>query len=298
MSFTLAHFSDVHLGPLPSGAGFADFRAKRLLGAMSWAWKRKHLHNPNIANALRQDILSFRPDHVAFTGDGVNIASPLEFPPLLEWMHRFGPPDFLSFVPGNHDAYVKTARPKTLGLLDAYMQGDMRGEQQFPYVRLRRNVALIGLNSAVPRGFLSAEGILGRHQREALRRRLAELKGKGFYRLVMIHHPPAIGLTTKLRSLIDAAELTTVLAEVGAELVIHGHNHHRQLHWIKSGDTRIPVVGVPSASMAGPHHPAEWNLYTITRNSGKWQTEVSIRQWIAAKQSFQSSSRSTLEAAP
>jgi 3',5'-cyclic AMP phosphodiesterase CpdA len=175
------------------------------------------------------------------------------------------------------------------------MQGEMRGEQPFPYVRLRRNVALIGLNSALPRGFQSAEGKLGRAQREALRWRLADLKGKGFYRLVMIHHPPLTGVTTRLRSLTDAFELTEILQEVGAEMVIHGHDHRRELHWVKSEGMDIPVVGVPSGSMGGSQHPAEWNLYDISRANGRWQTEVSIRRWHEADHVFQPAATVLLE---
>jgi len=279
---------------MPAGAAFSDFRAKRLLGAISWHWKRKQQHLPQIANALRADILNAHPDHVAFTGDGVNVASPKEFPQLLEWMKPFGPAENLSYVPGNHDAYVRVSAAKSLGLLQPYMQGEMRSDIAFPYIRLRRNVALIGLNSAIPRGFLSAEGKLGHIQREALRKRLAELKGKGFYRLVMIHHPPLKGIATKLRSLIDAPELTDVLRESGAELVIHGHNHRRELHWLETGESHIPIVGVPSASMAGTHHPAEWNHYNITRADGRWQTQVTIRRWNEASHGFQTEANFTL----
>jgi len=287
VSFSVAHFSDLHLGPLPQGSALHDFRAKRVLGALSWHFRRKKLHDPNVADALRIDILNSKPDHIAFTGDGVNIASPKEFLPLLKWIELFGPADFLSYIPGNHDTYVKTAYEKGLGLIEPYMRGDMRGEQPFPYVRLRRNVAFIGLNSAIPRGFHSAEGRLGIAQREALRARLVELKNKGFYRLVMIHHPPAIGIATRYRSLIDAPELMAVLAEAGAELVIHGHNHRREMNWLETGASRIPIIGVPSASMASPHHPAEWNLYSITRNGGRWQTQVSMRSWQGTAQEFQ-----------
>ena len=297
MSFSLAHFSDIHLGPLPPGAAWGDFRTKRLLGAVSWHWNRRTIHDPNIANALRDDILASVPDHVAFTGDGVNIGSPREFPPLLDWMQQFGPPDFLSFVPGNHDAYVKTNLTKTLDVLKPYMAGDMRADQMFPYVRLRRNVALIGLNSAIPRGFRSAEGLLGKAQLEALRVRLTELKAKGFYRLIMIHHPPRLGIASKRRGLIDAPQLSQLLGEAGAELIIHGHNHRSEMHWLDHGQARIPTIGVPSGTMSGTIYPAEWNQYTVTRVAGRWHTEISVRRWNAAKQSFQPAGTSEIESA-
>ena len=298
MTFTLAHFSDLHLGPLPAGAAFHAFRAKRVLGAMSWHFRRKKLHRTDIAEALLQDIHAQAPDHVAFTGDAANIASPLEFPALRDWMDKLGQADWLSYTPGNHDAYVKVAYDRSLKFFEPFMTSDMRDEHAFPFVRLRRNIALIGLNSALPRHFLSAQGKLGQSQRERLRQRLAELRGKGFYRVVMIHHPPAPGLATKFRSLIDAAELQSILCEQQAELVIYGHNHRRELHWLEEGDAHVPVIGVPSASMSEmSHHPAEWNTYAIDRVGGRWNTQVKIRRWNGVRSAFEQADAFTLEQA-
>ena len=296
MTFTLAHFSDLHLGPLPRGAAFHDFGPKRLLGAVSWHYRRKKLHRPEIAEALLQDIHSEAPDHVAFTGDAANIASPLEFPKLRQWMDRLGPPDWLSYTPGNHDAYVQVAYEKSIRFFEPFMTSDMPSNSAFPFVRLRRNVALIGLNSAVPRAFHSAQGKLGHGQRERLRQRLAELRSKGFYRVVMIHHPPAPGLATKFRSLIDAAELKSILCEQQAELVIYGHNHRRELHWLQEGGARVPAIAVPSASMTEANeHSAEWNTYEITRVGGQWQTRVKIRRWHGDQKIFEPADTFNLE---
>ncbi len=298
MNFTLAHFSDLHLGPLPARAAFHDFRPKRLLGALSWHFRRKKLHRVEIAEALLRDIQAQAPDHVAFTGDIANLASPFEFPRLRAWIDRLGSPDWISYTPGNHDAYVKVAYEKGLKFFDPFMTSDRREENGFPFVRLRRNVALIGLNSALPRPFHSAQGRLGKDQLERLRQRLAELRGKGFYRVVMIHHPPAPGLATKFRSLMDAAELKSILCEQQVELVIHGHNHRRELHWLQEGEARVPAVGVPSASMSEHnHHPAEWNAYQISRVGGHWQTQVNIRRWSAALGGFELASQFELEPA-
>ncbi len=298
MTFTLAHISDLHLGPLPRGAAFHDFRPKRLLGAISWHYRRKKLHRPEIVEALLRDIHASAPDHVAFTGDAANIASPLEFPQLRKWMDRLGPPDWLSYTPGNHDAYVQVAYEKSLKFFEPFMTSDRREDSGFPFVRLRRNVALIGLNSASPRSFHSAQGKLGQAQRERLRQRLAELRGKGFYRLVMIHHPPAPGLTTKYRCLTDAAELKSILCEQQVELVIYGHNHRRELHWLQYADARVPAIAVPSASMNETgEHPAEWNTYEITRAGGRWQTQVKIRSWNGEQKIFEPAKTFTLEGA-
>ena len=287
MIFTIAHFSDLHLGPLPRGAALHAFHLKRVVGAASWAFNRRKKHRTDVAEALVRDIQAQRPDHVAFTGDAANIASPLEFPLLRAWLDELGAPDWVSFTPGNHDAYVPVANEKGLNFFAPFMSSDMKTETAFPFVRLRRNIALIGLNSAEPRWLHSAQGRLGSAQRQQLRLRLSQLRSKGFYRLVMIHHPPGPGMTARFRNLEDAAELKAILCEEGAELVIHGHNHRRELHWLERADARIPVIGVPSATMTeDAAHPAEWNVYEIDRHKGGWQTRVKIRRWQNAAEGF------------
>ncbi len=288
MNFRIAHFSDVHLGPLPPGAPWRNFRLKRLVGAASWALHRRHVHLPMIADALRADVQAAGVDHVAFTGDGTNIASVAEFQRLRAWMQEFGAADQLSYTPGNHDAYVPLAYDKGLALLREFMAGDMKQEDAFPFVRLRRNIALIGLNSAEPRGLHSAQGTLGQGQRERLRERLDELGRKGFFRLVMIHHPPGPKLAAPLRALTDAAALQSILCKAQVELVIYGHSHMRSLNWLEEHGSRVPAVGVASASMsATTKHPAEWNLYEISRHKGQWQTQVYVKQWKGAAVGFE-----------
>ncbi len=298
MTFKLAHFSDLHLGPLPRGAVLRDFKFKRVIGAASWAFNRRQKHLIGVVEALKKDIKAANQDHVAFTGDGTNIASAVEFQQLRIWMDSFGKPDWMSYTPGNHDAYVHIDWKKGLGLLDAYMSSDMKQDQPFPFVRLRRNIALIGLNSAAPQRLHSAEGTLGETQLKQLAARLEELRLKGFYRLVMIHHPPAPGLAAKFRSLTDAPQLKTLLCREKVELVIHGHNHVRSFHWVEEGGNRVPVVGVASASITDKHpHPAEWNTYEISRNKGQWQTVVKIRQWRGVSKGFEPAHSFEIEAA-
>jgi 3',5'-cyclic AMP phosphodiesterase CpdA len=288
MGFSLAHFSDVHLGPLPQGSTLANFSPKRIIGAISWAMKRRKLHLPEIAEALIDDLKNARPEHIAFTGDLANIAALSEFQRGVEWLNHIGPSDWLSFIPGNHDAYVAVPWAKSLGLFENYMTSDLRQEEQFPFVRLRRNIALIGVNGATPQNWMRAGGRVGPAQRQRLAEKLRSLRERGFYRAVMIHHPPVPGLAHSLRSLSDANELEEVLELEGADLVIHGHNHTRSLSWLDSKHGPVPIVGVPSASMIddGIHQAASWNNYEIDRARGKWQTLVSIRQWQGEEKSF------------
>ncbi len=125
---------------------------------------------------------------------------------------RWGKPEHLTMVPGNHDAYVQAVHETGLGLLNPYGR---RRQRQRPCLPLRasprRNVAIIGVSSAVPSVSTGAGGALGqRTSATALASRLADLGTRGFYAFVMIHHPPLPGLTPARRALTDAAELREV----------------------------------------------------------------------------------------
>ena len=261
-----------------------NFALKRLVGALNWNLKRHKLHDRAISSTLVADIVAAAPDHVAFTGDLLNVSAYAEFPRAARWLQSFGDPAWISYVPGNHDAYVPVPWKQGLAHLAPYMTGDMPvigSQSSFPYVRLRRNLAIIGLNSGAPQSLTKAAGSLGPKQLGALPGLLHDLKAKGYYRAVMIQQPPLQGLAPSRKALSDATRLRDILASEGAELVLHGHNHRQMLNVLAGRDGNIPVIGVPSASMNGEGHtePAAWNLYEISRNQGAWLTQVSTRAW-------------------
>lgn len=286
--FTLAHISDVHLAPLPPGAAWRRFKLKRLVGYISWRFNRRDLHDAAVAGVIAADLLAAEPEHIAVTGDVVNIAAREEFAQAAAWLRKLGPAKDVSFVPGNHDTYVPVPWENHLALLSPLMQGDMnialsqrtrQIDTPFPYVRLRKNVALIGLSTAVPQTFDRAGGTLGDTQLQSLAGLLRDLRERGYARVVMIHHPPLPGLAPAAKALTDAAALRRIVEDEGAELMIHGHNHRVM---VNSFDTRYGaahVIGVPSASMRAVvgHTPAAWHKFEIQRQDGRWHIAVTAR---------------------
>ena len=65
------------------------------------------------------------------------------------------------------------------------------------------------------------------------------------------------------RNLKDRAALAAVLARVGADLVLHGHDHADERATLEGpGGAKIPVVGAGSASYAGaPDRRSRYNIY-------------------------------------
>ena len=123
--FTLAHLTDLHLGPLPQASSWRDYLGKRTIGAISWHRYRRFHHDAAISLAMTADIRAAGPDHVALTGDLVNIALAAEFIVAAKWLKDFGPPGWITVVPGNHDAYVNFPWANGAGLWADYMTGDM-----------------------------------------------------------------------------------------------------------------------------------------------------------------------------
>ena len=226
--------------------------SKRVFGYVNWVRNRGRSLSAAILEALVADIANQRPDHICVTGDLINIALPGEFTAAAEFLEALGPPDRVSCVLGNHDAYVPGAAALAAQTWAPYMSGD-DGRQRFPYVRRRGQVALIGVSTAVATPPLSARGRVGVAQCEALAAVLDRYDA--YYKVVMIHHPPDGALASGRRALADHKRVRSILSEGCADLVLHGHNHTATLTFLDTPRGERPVIGVPSASSDGSHHP-------------------------------------------
>jgi len=270
--FVLAHLSDPHLGPVPTPR-LAELAGKRALGFLNWHRKRRAIHRPEILDLLVRDLVAATPDHIAVTGDLVNLALAAEFAPALTWLAQLGPPDRVTVVPGNHDAYVRAALGYPQHHWGNYMRGDapepMPGTGHaatFPFVRRRGPVVLFGLSTAIPTAPFLARGRLGADQLMRLADTLEATRHQGLFRIVLIHHPPVSPASARLKRLTDAGPFRRVIARHGAELVLHGHAHVRSLVWLDGPDARVPAIGVPSASALARHgsnKPAAYHLFHI-----------------------------------
>jgi 3',5'-cyclic AMP phosphodiesterase CpdA len=276
----IAHFSDPHIGPLPK-PHWRDLMGKRLTGYLNWRRGRAEHHRMDILDRLLDDIVRAEVDHVAVTGDLINIGLADEYKAARTFLWRVGPPERVSFVPGNHDAYMRETVPGIVHHWRPWFLGDGVAESDggyaFPFTRVRDRVALIGVNSGVPTAPFLATGFLGGRQIAALADELEATGRQGLARLVLIHHPPFdIGFQKRLG---DHQELAAMLAKVGAEAVLHGHTHKGTLRELRGPAGPIPVIGVPSASAApgGRHEPAAWNLVTVDGEPGAWRIDVERR---------------------
>ncbi|HSP49028.1 MAG TPA: metallophosphoesterase [Pseudolabrys sp.] len=275
--FTLAHLSDPHLAPLPPPR-WRELISKRLTGYINWQRRRRFIHEPTVLAKIVADLKAQAPGHIAVTGDIANIALPEEFTRGRAWLESLGSQTDVSFVPGNHDAYVPEAGVLADRAWRPFMSED-DDTARFPFARRRRPLGLIGVSTGVPTPPFFATGFIGNEQLAALALTLDELKAEKLFRVVLIHHPP-VSDAARHKRLIDAHILLHVIATHGVELVLHGHDHLHMINWLDGPNgARVPAVGVPSASAAWgmSTDAAAYNLYVIDGAPGAWTCELISR---------------------
>lgn len=277
MVFKLAHISDIHMGPLPKVRA-RELMSKRLTGYVNWKRNRSNSMGDNTLETIVEAVKAANPNHVAITGDLINIGLDAEVTLAATWLKQNWDPRMTSVVPGNHDAYIRGTLAKAINAWKPFMSNE-HGEtyadgSHFPFMRQRDDIAIVGVSSAVATPAFIAAGRFGAEQAKRLAFLLKQAGDKGLFRVVLIHHPPIKGATVPRKKLYGIQAFQKVIAEHGAELVLHGHTHLPQRHTIAGpDDTIVPVIGVPSASQApGARRPAAaFNLFSIEKDNGKWK---------------------------
>lgn len=269
---TLAHISDIHLSPMPE-ISWRDLFGKRITGYLNWKLRRHGELNSETLGALVAHLKAQNPDFTAVTGDLVNLALRTEVERAGKWLEALGTHERTAVCPGNHDAYVPGALESAQDLWGPYMQGETLDGAAFPFVRRVGELAIVSCSSAVPtRPFLA----IGRFDETQARRlgRILDLLGRaGYYRTVLIHHPPNAELQHPSFGLKGHRLFRQVVNEHGAELILHGHTHRSSIHSIPGKGHEVPVVGVAAASAAqggSLDDPARYNLFRIERAGNGW----------------------------
>jgi 3',5'-cyclic AMP phosphodiesterase CpdA len=278
--FKLAHISDIHLGPMPH-LTFRELASKRITGYLNWHRNRaKHMVSGTL-DTLVDDVRRKSPDHLAVTGDLVNLATGLEINRAADWLRELGPTQSISVVPGNHDAYVPGAHEKAMRAWYDYVRGDddptdwRKDFKLWPTMRRRGPVALIGCSTSIATPIFSATGYFGARQAREVAQLLQQAGDEGLFRVVMIHHPPIRGATSQHKRMIGIRRFAAAMAVGGADLVLHGHTHLNTLNWLENRHGRLPVVGIASASQGprGKKPPAAYNLFSISGQMGAWSLD-------------------------
>jgi 3',5'-cyclic AMP phosphodiesterase CpdA len=286
----IAHFSDVHALSL-EGVRPWQWLSKRLPGYVNVRLNRGEKHPVALFEAMIDDLNRRPPDHVIVTGDLTNLSLPPEFRLARSILDRLTlGPTGVTVIPGNHDVYTLDAMVGRLfwRAFRPYAESDepAASDSGFPVVRVRGEVAIIGLTTARPSPVPFADGTVGKTQLAALEAALDRYRDK--FRIVALHHPPYKNRASIFRGLRDRDALAQVLSRAGCGLVIHGHEHRDIRQTLPGPSGPIPIIGVGSATYSDPRpeRRARYNVYTVEDNR---LTHVETRIHDAASGSFSQS---------
>jgi 3',5'-cyclic AMP phosphodiesterase CpdA len=293
----LAHVTDVHLLSL-DGVKLRDLLNKRFAGAVNILVNRGRHHTAEVFDKLVDDINAQGIEQVACTGDITNLSLESEFRFARAHFDRLGPgPANVTCVPGNHDNYVTEVAGMFERIFAPYVASDddwrWPDGDPWPTVRVRGDLALVGLTTSQPSGVLMGHGTVGDKQLGRLAEVLASPRLADKLRVVVMHHPSA-GRHARSwrRGLRDHAAFAGVIARHGAELVLHGHEHiDLENHLAGPDGARVPVNGVRSASyaIASTTKTARYRVYSVRRDDGPrphvWKSESFT--WSPSKKAFE-----------
>ncbi|HEY5242538.1 MAG TPA: metallophosphoesterase [Polyangiaceae bacterium] len=273
----IAHFSDLHLLSL-EGVPAHRFLNKRLTGWINLRLKRGSIHRSAYVRAIAREVARLDVEHVVVTGDLTNLALESEFELVRDFFEQdLGlDPSRVTVAPGNHDLYTRgslTSR-RFERYLAPYLVSDLpelavdAGGGRFPVVKLRGDVAIVALSSAVPRLPMVAAGQLGIEQLAALARVLAHPDVVRRTVLVAVHHPAVHDwsrVKTYVEGLRDAAALLEQLRPLARGMLLHGHLHRRIQRVVPTDAGQFLQVGATSASLHhdAPDRMAGFNLYDV-----------------------------------
>lgn len=309
----LAHCSDLHLLS-HDGARWLDLANKRWIGAMNLVSNRGRHYHVEAFDDMVADLNALGAggaggvDHVLCTGDVTNLALRQEFEFARARFDRLAlGPAGVTVIPGNHDAYVAEGVPLFAELFAPFAAGDPGWEWQppeaapdagpeaatnepddlrWPIVRIRGELALIGTSTSRATPWFTAYGRVGAGQLARLRRVLLDPRLAGKVRVVAIHHPPAgKRAQSRIRGLRDHAAFADVIAEAGADLIVHGHEHRDMTESLAGPAGAVPVRGIVSGTYFHnkPDRVARYRIFDLVPGQPVSET---VRVWDRAGRNF------------
>lgn len=281
------HCSDIHLLDL-AGTRPTRFFNKRLTGGVNLLLNRGRKHSGDLFDRIVEHARDYAAERLVVTGDLTNLALESEFELVRAKLRAAGLP--VTVIPGNHDAYTRgSARARRFEhYMAEFMVGDRRDGADYPFVTRHGEVALVGVSTAIPSLPLHAVGQVGAPQLARLAAMLEDLGREGLVRVVLIHHPVMPGVAKPRHGLDDREAFARVIAEHGAELVLHGHEHRRIDGDLPGPRGPVPVHGIGSGTYLSqkPEKHGAFSLYdaspaAITRAYHTWDGHKFVAEAVA-----------------
>ncbi|MEM6990804.1 MAG: metallophosphoesterase [Myxococcota bacterium] len=276
MALRFAHISDIHLLDLKGVAPWRYFN-KRITGRINLALRRGKKHDGSLFDHATAAAHAVGAERLVVTGDLTNLSLESEFALVARKLDALPMP--ATVIPGNHDTYTRgsVAAQRCESFLSQHMEGERTEGHRYPFVQRFDGVALVGLNTGIATPPLRAVGKLGEGQLRRLATILATLREENRARVVLIHHPVLQGASSDHKRLLDLDAFGAVIAEHGAELVLHGHEHRRIDGTLQGPEGDAVVHGIASGTSLSdePGRRASFSLYDASAS----RIRRTIYQW-------------------
>ncbi|MFQ3360580.1 MAG: metallophosphoesterase family protein [Alphaproteobacteria bacterium] len=277
LKYTISHISDLHL-PIIKTPKYKELFNKRIIGFINWHLNRKNNHNDNIIKDLINDLKKQGSDHLIVSGDLINLSLEDEYINASKILKKISIPENISVVPGNHDSYIKIDFDKSIfhwkdhiGTDTVLLNYFKSKKNPFPYLKIRNDIALIGLSSAIPTMPFMCYGKIGKDQLKNLEDILIYLSKKNYFKILILHHPIHKIGPFNYKGLLDNNELIKLLDDYNIELLLHGHLHRDSITYLKTKNSIIPCFGTPSSSKINKKEKqTSYNKYEIYKINDKW----------------------------
>ncbi len=217
-SLRLLHISDPHF--FYATWNLARWFSKRSLGNLNalllrtFPHRKERLHSlPALANQLAVNL-------VVVSGDLTTTSLPLEFSMAKEWMMQFPCPVYC--VPGNHDVYTLGAARKKRYY--TYFPSPPLAADRVERRRIGPGWWWIGLDGAVPHGWLQSYGVFTPDMERRLMRYFSEIPPDDF--VIVTNHFPLYPSGKPSHDTVGCERLQACLQlRQGRLLYLHGHDH-------------------------------------------------------------------------
>ncbi|QYJ16358.1 3',5'-cyclic adenosine monophosphate phosphodiesterase CpdA [Rubrobacter xylanophilus DSM 9941] len=234
--------------------------------------------------ALKDLVSGMRPAAVAVSGDLTQRCANREFEQARSYLKQLERSAPCIVVPGNHDIRWLGAVARNLGFAGFFR----RKAHEFKYSRYRRYICnelnplleipgavIAGLNTAhgISRGSLTRRlkdlGVIGHVRRSDVERvrRLFEQAPPGAARVVMIHHNPIKGPVSGRHGLANTEWALEVLASIGTELILCGHDHQEAIHAIERSPGLVISTAGTISNRVRPGRSSSFNLVDVGEES-------------------------------
>jgi len=235
--------------------------------------------DPEVAEALVEDIQSHAPGLLAISGDLTQRARARQFRAAREYLRKFAAPKII--VPGNHDVPLYDVFRRFLAPYGRYRK--FMSDELNPVFE-DEEIVLLGVNTARSLTWKS-----GRISCEQIRAMEASLKSAGDerFKVVMTHHPfiPPPGDEVSGIDLVGRAAKAIPVMDAGeVDLLLAGH-----LHVGYNGDvrtyypgTRRSMIVVQAGTAISKRRRNEPNGYNLLRLDRK-QIHIEVRTWDSDK---------------